>query len=42
LSIAHPPASHGTPTIEEILTPVDTPEDDPETIMWAAKPSFMF
>ncbi len=30
------------PTIEEILTPVDTPEDDPETIMWAAKPSFMF
>jgi predicted TIM-barrel fold metal-dependent hydrolase len=30
------------PTIEEILIPVDPPVDDPETIMWAAKPPFLF
>jgi hypothetical protein len=30
------------PTVEELMTPVDTPVDDPETIMWANKPSFLF
>jgi hypothetical protein len=30
------------PTVTELLTPVDPPVDDPETIMWAAKPSFLF
>jgi len=30
------------PTIEEIMTPDPTAGDDPETVMWAEKPSFLF
>lgn len=30
------------PTMRELVTPSDTPVEDPETIMWAAKPSFLF
>jgi hypothetical protein len=30
------------PTIEEIMTPDPTAGDDPETVMWADKPSFLF
>jgi predicted TIM-barrel fold metal-dependent hydrolase len=30
------------PTVKEILTPTDTPVEDPETVMWANKPSFLF
>jgi predicted TIM-barrel fold metal-dependent hydrolase len=30
------------PTMQEIMAVSDTPVDDPETTMWAAKPSFVF
>jgi predicted TIM-barrel fold metal-dependent hydrolase len=30
------------PTIESLIAPSGEPGDDPETIMWAAKPSFVF
>jgi hypothetical protein len=30
------------PTVDEILTPSPAPVDDPETVMWADKPSFLF
>jgi predicted TIM-barrel fold metal-dependent hydrolase len=30
------------PTIEEIMTPDPSAGDDPETVMWADKPSFLF